>query len=1311
MRRKSFTLTSLLVCLLVTSGMPAGSSAAQARLVLPPAGFEELSLPLHFPEPAWVPADGYILLRQEGCPGYVRLAGAPLVPFWGTMLPFPVGTQVLGAELRNAVYEEHVINERLLPAPEPVPLAGGAAPVPFEGPSYSKSELYPAGETAFSVTTGKGESGGVEAHLFLKVFPARWNPVSGLVRELRSAEVVVRYQSAPAPSHRANETVDLLILTPPEFEKEMGRYKAHKEQLGFSVRMVNLTAVYGGSVFNVSSGRDNPEKIKLFIRGALENWTIKHVVLAGDVEKFPVRRAYFLDYYDSSNLPTDLYYGDIFKAGTKTFCDWDKDRDNLFAECYPSTNPDAVDIDPDVSVGRLPAGTEAELRDLVNKTISYHENVTGSDWFRNVTLVGTDTFGPSRGETSGVAEGEYACDVAYSYLNSSKGFNATRFYELNRTFSTSGIRDCLNRGAGYAIFANHGSTDGVCYPDYGGGPGLSGGTAAALTNGPRYPLSVLDACSTHAIDSNDCLGEDLVLNARGGSIASMGATRVAYGGWSTYHIRGNSGYMNVHLAEMFSRGTIMPGLMLDRTRQSYMANVGIWDYADMKTMVQYIQLGDPVAFIGGAGVAASADETVRWADPGSLAQFRLTVRNGAIHSDTADFSLGGTRWAAGLNTSQVFLPANGSADITLRVSVDAFADAYESSTVTVNIIPRSTGIPVRVNLTTNVNCLRKLSFSSNSTRFSAFPGDNLSLGYSIQNEGNVLEKASLSASGGEAGWRLAEAFGPFEVAKRTFQNGTVELRVPEKCLAGLYGFRLSLSTESGLSQEARFQVTVHKTYGFSARPIAGNATAGASGAAFDLAVSNLGNHPDTCELRLAELPEAWTAETSVFLNMDPYEERVQRMTVMPDGRALAGEYAVILQLHASWGLLQTHILGAVVEKRSDLRFSVPERFQAVDAGSDAAFPLRIESRSNFPEQVRLEVQRLPGGWTWFQASAPLEVAPFSGAAGSVVLRAPAGCPAGLYTMDIVAGTPGWKSLSSVSLEVREARAFGARLDAGQAVLRPGESRTFALTIRNTGNCEDHYLLASDGALPARFPRNLAPVRGGSSEDFLIVVTAPGTIRSGIYDLTVRASSVTDPSLVRLLPLRIRIEKITDIGLETEKRSGAPAGTTGVFWLEVRNSGSEEETVGLSAPGLGAWKLELPEISIEPGETLRVPVYYTVPEGLDGGSFSLSIVASAGDRSWPLGHQVDVPAPPAASVQGPAARQAPPLLPAVLGAIVLIIAVAALAVFFRSRRKNRPAAEPAPPVVSEQPPPPPPDQAPPDQEPLPPPPPWNQAPPG
>jgi hypothetical protein len=276
-------------------------------------------------------------------------------------------------------------------------------------------------------------------------------------------------------------------------------------------------------------------------------------------------------------------------------------------------------------------------------------------------------------------------------------------------------------------------------------------------------------------------------------------------------------------------------------------------------------------------------------------------------------------------------------------------------------------------------------------------------------------------------------------------------------------------------------------------------------------------------------------------------------------------------------------------------------------------------------------------------------------------------------MDIVASTPAWKSLSSVSIEVRCVRSFTARLDESQAVLRPGESRAFTVTVRNTGNCEDNYLLGSGGALPAYFPRNLAGISGGSSEDFLVVVTAPAAMRSGMYDISVLVSSVSDPSIVRALTLKIMVEKITDLQVGIEERSGASPGSSGVFWLTATNLGSETETVLLSAPGFSVWKLDLPDLSVPPGQTVQAPVFYTVPEGIDGGNYTLSIIAGNGDRSWPLGLTVDVPASPVSTVSSGSSRPAPSLLPAILGAVVLIVAAAALALYFRSRRKNGQAA--------------------------------------
>ncbi|MGQ9583646.1 MAG: C25 family cysteine peptidase [Thermoplasmatota archaeon] len=1275
MRRKPSTHPCLLVCLLVISGIPAAETGARAHQSSPsPSDQPTIVVPLNFPEATYEDTGDYISVEVEGAQGYIRQSGAPLLPFWSTMISLPVGTGVRSIAISGALYKDYIINRRIAPAPEPASAVPGALPPPlFEGPAYETPSLFPSGELEHSLTTGSGPSG-VEAHLFVRVFPLRWNPVTGHVVQLLSGDLEIRY--AP-PSFRTgqrsgNESYELLAICPDEFEAEMGRYTEHKSAQGLSCRLVNLSSVYNNSIFNVSSGRDNQERIKLFIMQALESWGVRYVALAGDVDKLPIRRAYIND-IDGTATPTDLYYGDVYKGGGLNFSDWDYDRDGLYGESSSSSaNADRVDLDPDVSVGRLPAGSVAELRAMINKTIAYAETVApDGGFFRNVTLVGTDTFGPSRGENSGVAEGEYACDKAAEYIPL---FNFSRFYEKAGTFKTANITAALGAGCGLALFSDHGSVGGVCYPDSGGGPGLSSSTAQTLKNGPRLPLSILDACLTHALDSSECLGEYLVLNPQGGSVASIGLTRIGYGSFGTYHVRWNSGFMLVHLVESFSRGTVMPAVMLDETKRSYLNNVGIWDYADFKTLVEYILLGDPVVLLGGLGMEATPDSAAVWADPGESATFKVEVRNRALHAEELALSASCGDWACGLDTEALKLKASSSANVSLRVEVPPGALAYQEGRASLVVVPKSTGLPIELETTVVVNCVRKLELKVERSAFEALPGGALCLNYTIINGGNIAELVDLRLRGGQNGWMVDLNKSGIDVQPRSQTDGAIELDVPGRTISGGYGFTLMMASRSGLVDQATVFVEIMRTHGLELSAPSTHQSAGARGASFLINLTNLGNHFETFELSAQNLPDGWSALHPSRVSLDAFEGEGFQLSVFPAKRALAGDYNISLSARGLEGqCCATLELSAAVEPVSSLTLSCPEPHLSVSQGSDITYVLALDSGSNIEERVALGVEGMPGGWEWFLGTEDAPLPPFTARRVNITVRVPQPCAAGLYRFALVASTEGWSAEQNVTAEVVPSRSFTLSVDRTQERLAPGSSTYLNITIKNTGNCPDTYILSLEDGAVAQFSRNYIRAAAGSEALVGLTVQVPEDAPSGDRTILVTAASSLDPSLTRSVSIRVRIDRVSRISLEFEGASSVEAGARGQFSIIIKNMGPEEETVSLAPLSRPAWELELESASVPPGSVREARVVFIVPEGVPSGIFNISLVASSELQSWTIVHSVSVigaPSDGGAPVPGEVSATSSALLPALTAAVLVVCLVVGLIVIgLLSRRKG------------------------------------------
>lgn len=77
-----------------------------------------------------------------------------------------------------------------------------------------------------------------------------------------------------------NSGYDFIIITPAGFSNELQPLAAHKEQHAITTKIVTLDDIYD-SVFFPVEGRDDAEKIKYFIKNALDTWNVTYVLLVG----------------------------------------------------------------------------------------------------------------------------------------------------------------------------------------------------------------------------------------------------------------------------------------------------------------------------------------------------------------------------------------------------------------------------------------------------------------------------------------------------------------------------------------------------------------------------------------------------------------------------------------------------------------------------------------------------------------------------------------------------------------------------------------------------------------------------------------------------------------------------------------------------------------------------------------------------------------------------------------------------------------------------------------------------------------------
>jgi hypothetical protein len=550
--------------------------------------------------------------------GVTTEEGCPLLPVFSKTFEFPLGTTIVSIDIQPSTIQTMRVEKQILPTPTKQKI--GDLIVPVDGvvneKVYASADPYP--KSWYTITTGAGLNDNNDQTLFItiRITPARYIPKTQILQYSPRFSIQINYEAIPLTLTSSDE-YSLVIITPAEFSELLQPLVEHKNACGIPTLLVTLDEIYNSYV-----GRDNPERIKYFIRDAVEDWNTHYVLLIGDMKKLPIRVTYAS--WWERDLLSDLYYADIYEANGD-FCTWDANGNNRFGEIdHDGNDLDGVDLYADVHVGRLACVDATEVTTVVNKIITYEEETYNQIWFKRLILAGGDTFPVSMGAPPFIYEGEITnVKVGQTMPDFDQIYLWTSKYNLHTyTFNWA-----INRGAGFVSYSGHGFEHGwgtsrpnaitkikiFYYTPY-----ING-----LKNSNKLPIIFFDACLTAKLDFNvtdlehyyprmtnvlvrlfslssnpsdfyQCFAWSFLAKENGGAIATIGSTRTAYTWVDSNGVYGGAGYLNVHFFDAFEEG-ITVGQMLTGSQNAYIQNVGL----DYFTIEEFILLGDPSLMVGG----------------------------------------------------------------------------------------------------------------------------------------------------------------------------------------------------------------------------------------------------------------------------------------------------------------------------------------------------------------------------------------------------------------------------------------------------------------------------------------------------------------------------------------------------------------------------------------------------------------------------------------------------------------------------------------------------------------------------------------
>jgi len=426
-----------------------------------------------------------------------------------------------------------------------------------------------------------------------------------------------------------NPVYNLLIITADKFENALKPLVEHKIKYGISTKLIKLSDVYEQIYWY---GRDEAEKIKYFIKFAIEEWGIKYVLLVGGKKgqlpywHFPVRYVRMDEGWEPHYI-SDLYFADVYDS-EGNFSTWDSNNDGIYGEwTYDQEAKDKhLDLYPDVALGRLPCRNTLEVKIMVDKIIDYETKAFNRMWFKDMIVIAGDTYPESHNPNWTGYEGEYYAELA---LENMTGFNPIRLYTSDGTFS--GQKDvirAMNMGCGFVYFVGHGSPKvwGNHPPNESGFiQGLDVLNIHKLRNNNMYPICVVSGCHNNQFDVSvlnyfnlqafyrgeaaiECWGWRFTRKVGGGSIATIGCTSLGFTKEDKDSFKGGINEIEVEFFKQYGQNKIeVVGDTWCAAVTGYLDKYPInWDkseegdnWIDTKVVQSWILFGDPSLKIGG----------------------------------------------------------------------------------------------------------------------------------------------------------------------------------------------------------------------------------------------------------------------------------------------------------------------------------------------------------------------------------------------------------------------------------------------------------------------------------------------------------------------------------------------------------------------------------------------------------------------------------------------------------------------------------------------------------------------------------------
>ena len=311
--------------------------------------------------------------------------------------------------------------------------------------------------------------------------------------------------------------LDYLIVTSAALKDAFTPLKNWKTKKGVRTEVITVEEIYNNYAEFVTA----QERIKNCIYDYYLDKGIKWVLLGGDVDIVPAQSCYIRYGFESSTVPSDLYY-----AAFDGKFNWNADGDSRYGEAE-----DGMSLCSSVLLSRLPVNNSAQVTSYVNKLLQYEKSPSVDGWLDKMLMMGCELFS-SEDKAPYRSDAHYKGEIVFSnYIQPyAPNIIERHLYDTGNNLGYTGemtnenVMNAINEEQPHFLFMQtHGDISAWQTSD----GAFTNSDAIELENTNKPMVVVTTACHTNNFASNS-LSESFIKNEFGGAIAYWGSSNF---GW------------------------------------------------------------------------------------------------------------------------------------------------------------------------------------------------------------------------------------------------------------------------------------------------------------------------------------------------------------------------------------------------------------------------------------------------------------------------------------------------------------------------------------------------------------------------------------------------------------------------------------------------------------------------------------------------------------------------------------------------------------------------------------------------------------